>query len=135
MAQSVVVTPEKLVEQARAARQLAYAPYSNYFVGAAVLAEDGTIVLGCNVENASYPATICAERVALTAAIAQGKRTFTAIAVATRDGGSPCGICRQVMAELGLEMKVYITDEQGNFRATTVRELLPDSFSGNSLLS
>ncbi len=135
MAQSVVVTPEKLVEQACAARQLAYAPYSNYFVGAAVLAEDGTIVLGCNVENASYPATICAERVALTAAIAQGKRIFTAIAVATRDGGTPCGICRQVMAELGLEMKVYITDEQGNFRATTVRELLPDSFSGNSLLS
>jgi cytidine deaminase len=132
-AESMAVTPKQLVEQAIAARQLAYAPYSNYFVGAAILAEDGTVILGCNVENASYPATICAERVALTAAVAQGKRKFTAIAVATRDGGTPCGICRQVMAELGLEMVVYITDEAGNFRSTTVRELLPDSFSGASL--
>jgi cytidine deaminase len=127
------LTPEALVAQAIAARQLAYAPYSNYLVGAAVLASDGTVILGCNVENASYPATICAERVALTAAIAQGKRTLTAIAVATRDGGSPCGICRQVLAELGLEMAVYISDEAGNFRKTTVRALLPDSFSGASL--
>lgn len=133
MATGKTLTPAELVAQAVAARQLAYAPYSNYLVGAAVLAEDGTVILGCNVENASYPATICAERVALTAAIAQGKRKLTAIAVATRDGGSPCGICRQVMAELGLEMQVYISDEQGNFRTTTVRELLPDSFSGASL--
>jgi cytidine deaminase len=85
------------------------------------------------VENAAYPATICAERVALTAAVAQGKRNFVAMAVATRDGGSPCGICRQVMAELGLDMDVYISDEQGNFRSTTVRALLPDSFTGSSL--
>ena len=127
------MTAEALVAQAISARQLAYAPYSNYLVGAAVLAKDGTVILGCNVENASYPATICAERVALTAAIAQGRRDFVAIAVATRDGGSPCGICRQVMAELGLEMKVYISDEQGNYRSTTVRELLPDSFHGSSL--
>ena len=127
------ITPEALVAQAIGARQLAYAPYSHYWVGAAVLAEDGTVILGCNVENASYPATICAERVALTAAIAQGKRKLVAIAVATRDGGSPCGICRQVMAELGLEMTVYITDERGNFRTTSVRELLPDSFRGASL--
>ena len=127
------LTPQELVGQAIAARQLAYAPYSNYLVGAALLAKDGTVILGCNVENASYPATICAERVALTAAIAQGKRDFAAMAVATRDGGSPCGICRQVMAELGLEMKVYISNEHGDFRATTVRELLPDSFSGASL--
>jgi len=127
------VTPEALVAHALAARQLAYAPYSNYFVGAAVLAEDGTVIAGCNVENAAYPATICAERVALTSAIAQGKRKLVAIAVATRDGGSPCGICRQVMAELGPTMLVYVSDEQGNFRTTTVAELLPDSFSGASL--
>jgi cytidine deaminase len=127
------LTPEELVKQAISARQNAYAPYSNYYVGAALLAADGTVILGCNVENASYPATICAERVALTAAIAQGKRAFTAIAVATRDGGSPCGICRQVMAELGPGMQVYISDELGNFRTTTVGELLPDSFSGESL--
>ena len=127
------ISAEALVKEAIAARQLAYAPYSNYFVGAAVLAKDGTVVVGCNVENAAYPATICAERVALTAAVAQGKREFTAIAVATRDGGSPCGICRQVMAELGAEMVVYISDEQGNFRTTTMAALLPDSFSGASL--
>ncbi len=82
------MTPEQLVKEAIAARQLAYAPYSNYLVGAAVLAEDGTVILGCNVENASYPATICAERVALTSAIAQGKRKLTAIAVATRNGAA-----------------------------------------------
>jgi cytidine deaminase len=133
MTTSKPLSAEELVAKAIAARQLAYAPYSNYFVGAAVLAKDGTVILGCNVENASYPAAICAERVALTAAIAQGKREFEAIAVATRDGGSPCGICRQVMAELGLDMKVYTSDEQGNFRTTTVRDLLPDSFSGASL--
>ena len=126
-------TPEMLVAHALAARQRAYAPYSHYFVGAAVLTEDGSVVVGCNVENASYPATICAERVALTSAVAQGKRKLKAIAVATRDGGSPCGICRQVMVELGPEMQVYITDEAGKFRTTTVRDLLPDSFDRSSL--
>jgi cytidine deaminase len=129
----MTLTPTELVAQALTARQQAYAPYSHYFVGAAVLADDGTVIVGCNVENAAYPATICAERVALTAAIAQGKRRLTAIAVATRDGGAPCGICRQVMAELGPEMHVYISDEAGNFRTTTVRDLLPDSFCETSL--
>ena len=122
-----------LVAQALLARTRAYAPYSNYSVGAAVLAVDGTVTLGCNVENAAYPATICAERVALTAAVAQGQRVFVAIAIATRDGGSPCGICRQVMDELGPAMTVYISDAEGNFRTTTVRALLPDSFSAQSL--
>lgn len=125
--------PAHLVAQALAARQRAYAPYSGYQVGAAVLCADGTVILGCNVENAAYPATICAERVALTAAVAQGRRDLVAIAVATRDGGSPCGTCRQVMAELGPEMVVYITDAQGRYRTTTVRALLPDGFSGASL--
>lgn len=128
------LTPAQLVEHALAARQRAYAPYSNYFVGAAVVDGEGNVILGCNVENASYPATICAERVALTAAVALGKHDFKAIAVATRDGGTPCGICRQVMAELGIDMEVYISDESGNFRSTTVRELLPDSFDGSSLI-
>jgi len=123
----------ELVRHAITARQRAYAPYSNYHVGAAVLTSDGTIVMGCNVENAAYPATICAERVALTAAVAQGYRDFVAIAVATQNGGTPCGICRQVMAELGPAMLVYITDAAGDFRTTTVAELLPDAFRGNSL--
>lgn len=124
---------EELVAAALEARQRAYAPYSNYYVGAAVLAADGSVTLGCNVENAAYPATICAERVALTSALAQGRRDFVAIAVATANGGSPCGTCRQVMAELGLDMVVYISDALGNYTTTTVRELLPLSFGPQKL--
>jgi len=128
-----VLTAEELVEHALSARQNAYAPYSHYLVGAALLLADGSVVLGCNVENASYGATICAERVALTSAVAQGKQTFVAIAVATKNGGSPCGICRQVMAELGPDMTVYIANEAGEFRTTSTTELLPDSFTGRHL--
>jgi cytidine deaminase len=117
-----------LVQHALLARQGAYAPYSNYWVGAAVLCADGQVITGCNVENASFGATICAERVALTRAIAEGKAQFVAIAVATKDGGSPCGICRQVMAELGPEMLVYISDESGNYRTMSMAQLLPDMF-------
>ena len=127
------MTPEQLVQHALEARRRAYAPYSNYFVGAAVLADDGAVFPGCNVENAAYPSTICAERVALTSAIANGSRRFTAIAVATSNGGTPCGACRQVMAELGLDMTVYIADEHGNFRTTSVRELLPEYFGPEHL--
>lgn len=130
---SVLVTPAQLVEQALYARSRAYAPYSRYRVGAAVLTVNGDVVLGCNVENASYPATICAERVALTSAVAMGHSSFSAIAVATADGGSPCGICRQVMAELASDMVVFVADERGEYRTTSVRELLPDSFSSASL--
>ncbi len=127
------LSPDELVAAALAARQHAYAPYSHYLVGAAVLVADGTVIRGCNVENASYPATICAERVALTAAIAQGYREFVAIAVATINGGTPCGICRQVMAELGPEMAVYISNASGNYQSTTVMALLPGAFRGDSL--
>jgi cytidine deaminase len=127
------MSPQELVAQALQVRQLAYAPYSQYFVGAAVLGADGMVYLGCNVENAAYPLTICAERVALSTAVAQGCREFTAIAVATRDGGAPCGACRQVMAELGPHMTVYIGDAQGRYRTTTVKALLPDWFEASSL--
>ena len=125
---NATVSPQQLVAAAHTAREQAYAPYSNYTVGAAVLTENGEIIPGCNVENASYGGTICAERVALTSAIAQGKRHLRAIAVVTVDGGSPCGLCRQVMVELGAEMDVYIGDTAGNFRSTTARALLPDAF-------
>ena len=125
---NATVSPQQLVAAAHSAREQAYAPYSNYAVGAAVLTENGEIIPGCNVENASYGGTICAERVALTSAIAQGKRHLRAIAVVTVDGGSPCGLCRQVMVELGAEMDVYIGDAAGNFRSTTARVLLPDAF-------
>jgi cytidine deaminase len=122
-----------LVAAALAAREHAYAPYSHYRVGAAVLTADGTVVSGCNVENAAYPATICAERVALTGAVAQGRRNLVAIAVATENGGSPCGTCRQVMAELGPEMVVYISNARGDFQKTSVKALLPLSFNSSSL--
>jgi cytidine deaminase len=125
--------PQELVAAALEARKRAYAPYSHYYVGAALLASDGSVILGCNVENAAYPSTICAERVALTSAVAQGKREFVAIAVATANGGSPCGTCRQVMAELGLDMVVYISDAAGKYSTTSVRELLPDSFGPQRL--
>jgi len=128
-----VLTPEELVAHALSVRQKAYAPYSHYLVGAALLLADGSVMLGCNVENASYGATICAERVALTSAVAQGKQSFVALAVATKNGGSPCGICRQVMAELGPDMTVYIANEAGEFRTTSTAELLPDSFTGRNL--
>lgn len=128
------ISIEQLVQHSIEARQKAYAPYSHYWVGAAVLTKSGEVITGCNVENASYGATICAERVALTRAVAEGKRDFVAMAVATRDGGTPCGICRQVMAELGLEMTVYITDEHGEFWTTSVKQLLPNSFDPASLL-
>lgn len=127
------MTPAELIQQALIARTRAYAPYSGYQVGAAVLTVEGEVVLGCNVENAAYPATLCAERVALTAAVAQGKREFSAIAVATRNGGSPCGACRQVMMELGPDMTVYIADASGAYRTTTVRALLPDGFDRDRL--
>ena len=125
--------PRELIQRALEARTRAYAPYSHYQVGAAVLTADGTIISGCNVENAAYPASICAERVALTAAIAQGYTHLVAIAVATANGGSPCGICRQVMAELGPEMTVYISDAAGNFVTTSVAELLPAQFTAKDL--
>lgn len=126
-------SPQELVQRAIAARARAYAPYSHYQVGAAVLTRDGTVVIGCNVENAAYPATICAERVAMTAAVAQGHTQFVAIAVATANGGSPCGICRQVMAELAPEMTVYVSDAEGNFVTTSVADLLPAQFSARDL--
>jgi cytidine deaminase len=95
------------------AAQNAYAPYSNYRVGAALRAADGTIFTGCNVENASYPASICAERTALVKAISEGQRQFEAIVVATRNGGFPCGICRQMLYEFSPHLQVIIADLNG----------------------
>lgn len=128
-----MATVEELIQAAIQAQAQAYAPYSNYLVGAAVLTHSGKIIVGCNVENAAYGSTICAERTALTAAIAQGEREFVAIAVVTANGGSPCGSCRQVMAELGPAMRVYISDESANYRETDVKTLLPDWFDEQKL--
>lgn len=124
---------EALIEQARQAQARAYAPYSQYRVGAAVLTADGKVFTGCNVENAVYPLGLCAERVAIFKAVSEGYRDFQAIAVVTRNGGSPCGSCRQVMHEFAPEMIVFIADEAGEVRRTTVAELLPDSFGAADL--
>ena len=124
---------QELVGVALAARDQAYAPYSNYPVGAALLTEDGEIFTGCNIENAVYPATCCAERVAIFKAVSEGRRDFLAIAVVTEDGGSPCGVCRQVMREFAPEMAVFIADAEGIVRETSVAKLLPDSFGPENL--
>jgi len=120
---------DALIEKAAEAQKGAYAPYSHYPVGAALLTKDGNIFSGANVENAVYPLTMCAERVAVFNAVSQGKKEFEAIAVVTRNGGPPCGSCRQVLAEFGLDTIVLIADTSGILlNSFTVRELLPESF-------
>lgn len=120
---------QRLIEAAIQARRWAYAPYSNYAVGAAVLTNSGRVYDGVNVENAAYPTGICAERVALFKAISEGERSFLALAVATSNGGTPCGSCRQVMAEFGVDMLVLIADSSGKIVSeTTVADLLPGAF-------
>ena len=119
----------QLIEKAQQARQRAYAPYSNYRVGAALLTSTGDVFSGANVENAAYPTSICAERVAIFKAVSEGQRQFQAIAVVTENGGSPCGSCRQVLAEFGLETLVLIADAKGRVvQEMTVAELLPGAF-------
>ena len=125
---------QELIQIATQARQWAYAPYSNYMVGAAVLTASGRIYDGANVENAAYPVTICAERVAIFKAVSEGEREFQALAVVSANGGSPCGSCRQVMAEFGLDILVLIADENGRLRQkTTLAKLLPGAFRADYL--
>ncbi|MBN1120249.1 MAG: cytidine deaminase [Anaerolineae bacterium] len=131
---TTVINRDALVEAARQVRERAYAPYSKYKVGAALLTQDGSIITGCNVENAAYPACICAERVAITRAISEGKREFVAIAVVTSNGGTPCGICRQVMAEFAPSMPVIIADEKKIVAEYPVSDLLPHYFSPEDLV-
>ncbi|HOA22256.1 MAG TPA: cytidine deaminase [Anaerolineaceae bacterium] len=127
---------ETLIQQAREARELAYAPYSHYRVGAAVLTADGQVYSGSNVENAAYPSSLCAERVAIFKAVSEGHRRIDAIAVVTKNGGSPCGGCRQVMREFGgTELLVLIADESGAMlEEFTLDELLPRSFGPDELV-
>lgn len=128
------VADKTLVQSAQKARQSAYAPYSKYNVGAALHTKSGKIFLGANVENAAYPTSICAERVAVFKAVTEGEREFDAIAVVTRDGGAPCGSCRQVLAEFAINAKVFIANEQGEvIKETTVRDLLPEAFLPSNL--
>ncbi len=120
-----------LVDSAMAARLRAYAPYSSFLVGAAILTDDGQIIRGCNVENASYGLAICAERSAVSSAIVMGQRKWRAIAVASRGAVTPCGACRQVLHEFGKEIEVILIDvESGEIRSRwTTESLLPGAFA------
>jgi cytidine deaminase len=129
---------ERLVTAARGARANAYAPYSKYEVGAAILTKKGSVFTGVNVENASYPAGLCAERGAVAQMIAAGERDPIACAVATGGAraGSPCGFCRQVLREFARDMTVVLVAEEGGHltrRDTTLAKLLPDAFDGSAL--
>jgi cytidine deaminase len=119
----------RLVECARGARAHAYAPYSHYAVGAALEAASGKIYTGANVENASYPVGMCAERVALFSAVTAGERKFRAIAVVTEEGASPCGACRQALSEFGLKLEVILANGEGRIgQVITLEKLLPLAF-------
>ena len=123
-----------LIDLANEASRRAYAPYSNYPVGASLRTKSGRIFTGCNVENAAYPTGMCAERVAVFKAVSEGEREFEVIAVATSNGGSPCGSCRQVLAEFGLDTLVLIADGRGRLvQETTVAGLLPGAFTPDDL--
>jgi cytidine deaminase len=123
----------ELIQLAQAARKNAYAPYSHYDVGAALLTASGQVFTGCNVENAVYPMALCAERTAIVKAISEGQREFVAIAIATRNGGSPCGACRQVMREFAPHLRILLADDAGHVRQFTLDQLLPDSFGPENL--
>lgn len=125
----------KLLERAREVRERAYAPYSRYHVGAALLSTSGKIYTGCNVENASYGLTVCAERNAIFKAISEGEREFVALAVVTANGGSPCGACRQVIFEfMNADAPVALADALlENIQSTTVGALLPEGFTPRKL--
>ena len=129
----VNVSPERLIEAARGVYENAYAPYSHYPVAAAVIADNGEIYTGVNVENAAYGLTICAERAAIFQAVAAGEREIRAIAVCTGEGVSPCGSCRQVMREFATELPIFLVDGSGNSRETSLSRLLPESFGPEDL--
>jgi len=121
---------QSLIDLANVARQRAYVPYSKYPVGSTLRTKTGRVYTGVNVENAAYPQTMCAERVAIFKAVSEGEREFEVITVVTDNGGSPCGGCRQVMAEFGLDTIVLLADGSGKLiKEMTVRELLPEAFT------
>jgi len=126
---------ESLIQKAIDARENAYAPYSKYLVGAALLTKSGNVFTGVNVENAAYSVTMCAERTAVFKAVSEGEQEFSAIAIATDNAGFSCGSCRQVLAEFGLDTIVLVINGQGQVvEELTVADLLPKSFSPDDLI-
>ena len=127
-------TRQRLIEAAQQVRSNAYVPYSHYQVGAALLTPSGKVFTGCNVENASYGATICAERSAVVKAISEGEQDFVAAVVITENGGSPCGICRQVMFEFAPDMTIVLVDGSGKMvHESALYDLLPLGFGPDKL--
>ncbi len=124
---------KELIKHAQEMRTFSHAPYSSYTVGAAVLTKDGSIIGGCNVESSSYSLTCCAERVALFRAISEGHHAFKGLAVATENGGSLCGACRQVVWDLCGDIPIFIADKNGKIDKTTSAELLPEAFDKSKL--
>jgi cytidine deaminase len=129
------MTDQELIRRAMAAREYAYCPYSGFSVGAALLCADGTVYTGCNVENAAYGSSICAERTALVKAVSEGKREFVKLAVAGGGGEfcTPCGACRQMLYEFAPELTVLSVRGDGAFLSCTLRELLPYGFGASNL--
>ena len=129
------MTDKELVKAASDASKNAYSPYSRFPVGAALMLSDGTVITGCNVENASYGLTNCAERTAIFTAIASGRKDFVKMAIyaSTDEFVSPCGACRQVMFEFAPEMTLLLSDRDLNSRVATVKELLPFGFGSTAL--
>ncbi len=127
---------EKLIKVAEKARKRAYTPYSKFKVGAAILSSDGKIFTGCNIENASFGLTVCAERVAILKAISEGSSKFEAIAIVgdTNRPCSPCGACRQVISEFGKDIKIIMYNLKGDIKIKKIDELLPEAFNKNDLL-
>ncbi|MEN8693274.1 MAG: cytidine deaminase [Akkermansiaceae bacterium] len=127
------MTDQELIKMAHGAARKAYAPYSEFHVGAALLGKSGKVFVGCNVENASYGLTICAERVAVGMAVACAERDFEAIAISVKGGGSPCGACRQVLSEFAPDLRVLMSDENGKLvREMSLGALLPENFGPKS---
>ncbi len=124
------ITNEKLMDFAKDAAKKAYAPYSGFAVGAALLTLSWKIYTGCNVENASYGASVCAERIAVFKAVSEGERIFRKIAIYTSGGsGSPCGICRQVLSEFSSDMTLLYHDSQGIIKEVPLSKMIPDAFN------
>ncbi len=120
---------KELIQLAREARRRAYAPYSNFQVGAALLGVSGQVYTGCNVENISFGLTVCAERVALFKAVSEGEREFRSIAIVTANAASPCGACRQVLSEFAPALEVIIaSDDSESYETFSLRDLLPRCF-------
>ena len=130
-----MVSDEELIAAAAAVRLNGYAPYSGFLVGAAVLTDTGKVYVGCNVENASYPLTVCAERTAIGSAVSAGEKRIVRVAVITDTNppASPCGACRQVIYEMGKDAVVLVASVAGHLHDTTIGELLPEGFDGSVL--